>query len=109
MKNSNFTAIHSAFNSHISVERSHINITYSAILRSIFGNAYKCYLYAPYNWWGINSGPSYKYFKEVNVSYWTIATFEYEYDYIPINPNSTFTVKLNKWSGPGASTRSTRG
>ena len=98
VKNSNFTAIHSAFNSHISVERSHINITYSAILRSIFGNAYKCYLYAPYNWWGINSGPSYKYFKEVNVSYWTIATFEYEYDYIPINPNSTFTVKLNKWS-----------
>ncbi|MFM5882486.1 Ig-like domain repeat protein [Methanobrevibacter gottschalkii] len=96
--NSNFTAIHSVFNSPISTKRSHVNITYSAILRSISGNAYKCYLYAPYNWWGINSGPSYQYFTDVNVSYWAISTFEYESDYIPINPNSTFTTTLNKWS-----------
>ena len=96
--NSNFTAIHSVFNSHILTECSHVNITYSVILRSISGNAYKCHLYAPYNWWGINSGPSYKYFKEVNVSYWAVSTFEYGSDYIPINPNSTFTTTLNKWS-----------
>ncbi len=94
----NFTSYHNTFNCDISSGYSNLNITYSAILGNMYGGGKYDNLYAPYNWWGINSGPSLSYFKNYNVSYWAIATFEYENASIPINPTGKFTVSLNKWS-----------
>ena len=94
----NFTAIHTIFDTEISAGYTDFNITYSAILKNFYGGGKYGYLYAPYNWWGINSGPSLSYFKNYNVTYWAVATFEYENDTIPINPQGKFTVALNKWS-----------
>uniref|UniRef100_UPI0038672D36 Ig-like domain repeat protein n=1 Tax=Methanobrevibacter sp. TaxID=66852 RepID=UPI0038672D36 len=94
----NFTAIHSTFSCDISSGYSNLNITYCAILANMYGGGKYDYLYAPYNWWGINSGPSLSYFNNYNVSYWAVATFEYENASIPINPTGEFTVTLNRWS-----------
>ena len=95
---SNFTAYHTIFNTDISSGYSNLNITYSAVLKNMYGGGKYDNLYAPYNWWGINSGPSLSYFKNYNITYWAVATFEYENESIPVNPTGVFTVGLNKWS-----------
>jgi len=95
---SNFTSIHSIYNCEISSGYSDINITYSAILNTMFGGGKYDKLYAPYNWWGINSGPVLSYFTNYNISCWAVSTFEYEYSTIPVNPQGIFTVSLNKWT-----------
>lgn len=95
---SNFTAIHSVFSSYMSTGHSNLNITYSIILDGIVGGGLNGYLYAPYNWWGSNKGPSFSYFKYHNTSMWAVASFDYESGEIPVSPNGTFTVMLNKWN-----------
>lgn len=94
----NLTSYHNTFNCDISSGYNNLNITYCAILGNMYGGGKYDNLYAPYNWWGINSGPSLSYFKNYNVSYWAVATFEYENASIPINPTGEFIVSLNKWS-----------
>lgn len=93
-----FTAVHSVFNYQISSSYSDLNITYSAILGSIYGSGKSGYLYAPYNWWGSNRGPSFDYFRNYNVSYWAIANFESEDGNLSVGTNSRFITSLNKWS-----------
>lgn len=94
----NFTMVHSILNCDVSSGYSNLNITYSAILKNMYGGGKYDELYAPSNWWGINSGPKLSYYKKYNVSCWAVATFEYENASIPINPAGKFTVTLNKWS-----------
>ena len=94
---SNFTAIHSIFNRDISSSYSDLNITYSAILGSISGSGKNGFLYAPYNWWGSNNGPSISYFKNYNVSWWAVLNFTYPEQDIPVSPDGMFTAELNKW------------
>ena len=96
--NSNFTAVYSIFNCDISSGYVNLNITYSAVLGNMYGGGKYSNLYAPYNWWGINSGPSLSYFKNYDVSLWAVASFEYENSQIPVNPQGKFTLYLNKWS-----------
>ena len=94
---SNFTAIHSIFDRDISSSYSDLNITYSTILGDVSGSGKNGFLYAPYNWWGSNNGPSISYFKNYNVSWWAILEFKYLTDDIPVSPDGVFTVELNKW------------
>ena len=95
---SNLIAYHSIFDVDISSGYNKLNITYSAILGALYGGGKYDYLYAPYNWWGSNSKPDLSSFKNYSVSLWAIATFEYEYDNIDINPQGYFKTTLNKWS-----------
>lgn len=98
VSDSNVTIIHSIFTSHISSSYSNLNITYSAILNKISGNGNPGYLYAPYNWWGINSGPLYEYFKNNYIKYWAILEFEIEDGNNSVGTDSKFVASLNKWS-----------
>lgn len=97
VSDSNFTAVHSTFGVLISSSRSAINITYSAILNSVSGSGISGYLYAPYNWWGINSGPVFQYFKNNYVKYWAVAAFEVEDSNLSVGTHSKFISSLNKW------------
>lgn len=95
---SNFTATHSVFDYSISTGYSDINITYSVILSYINGGGKSGYLYAPYNWWGSNEGPSFNYFRNYYVKYWAVATFDSEDGNLSVGTNSKFIASLNKWT-----------
>lgn len=94
----NFTAVHSIFDLDISTGYSNLNITYSAILKSLYGGGKYGYIYAPYNWWGVNTVPELSYVVNSNITYWAVCEFKYEDSEVPINPQKAFTVSLNKWS-----------
>ena len=98
ISDSNLTAIHSIFQYRISSSYSNLNITYSAILDTIFGGGKIGLLFAPYNWWGSNSGPSFEYFRNYYTGYWAITTFEVEDGNLSVGTNSKFVTSLNKWS-----------
>lgn len=95
---SNFTATHSIFDYSISCSYTALNITYSTILGSIYGGGKSGYLFAPFNWWGSNKGPSFDYFRTNYVKYWAVATFESEDGNLSVGTNSKFIASLNKWS-----------
>lgn len=94
--NSNFTAKNSIFDVSISSGHTNFNITYSTILFGIRGGGDKAALYAPYNWWGVNSGPVVEYFKNVNISNWAIASFEIDDGNNSIGTTSKFITSF-KW------------
>ena len=94
--NSNFTATNSIFYVPISSGHTNFNITYSSILSEIRGGGDKSIIYAPYNWWGVNSGPLIEYFKNVNISNWAIASFEIEDGNNSVGTNSKFITSF-KW------------
>lgn len=94
--NSNFTATNSIFDVSISSGHTNFNITYSSILFGILGGGDKAVLYAPYNWWGVNSGPVVEYFKNVNISNWAIASFEIEDGNNSVGTESKFITSF-KW------------
>jgi len=87
---SNFTATHSIFDYSISCSYTALNITYSTILGSIYGGGKSGYLFAPFNWWGSNKGPSFDYFRTNYVKYWAVATFESEDGNLSVGTNSKF-------------------
>ena len=93
----NLTATHTIFESYISCGRTNFNITYSAILDGMSGSGKTGSLYAPYNWWGINSGPSFSYFKNNTISCWAITTFEAEDNDLSVGTQSKFIASF-KWS-----------
>lgn len=95
---SNFTAVHSIFASSISSGHSRLNITYSAILQPIIGGGKQDYLYAPYNWWGVNSGPVLNYVVNRDIKNWAVVTFEVEDGNLSVGTHSKFITSLNKWS-----------
>ncbi len=94
--NSNFTAVNSIFDVSISSGHTNFNITYSSILFGILGGGDKAILYAPYNWWGVNSGPTVEYFRNVNISNWAIASFEIEDRNNSVGTESKFITSF-KW------------
>ena len=94
----NFTAIHSIFDLDISTGYSDLNITYSAILKNLYGGGKYGYIYAPYNWWGLNTLPELSYVVNSNITYWAVCEFKYEDSEVPINPQKAFITTLNKWS-----------
>lgn len=98
ISDSNFTAMHSIFNYRISSSYSDLNITYSAILDTISGGGKSGYLFAPYNWWGSNSGPSFEYFRNYHVGNWAVATFETDDGNLSVGTNSKFITSINKWT-----------
>lgn len=94
--NSNFTATRSIFDVSISSGHTNFNITYSSILFGINGGGDKAVLYAPYNWWGVNSGPVFEYFKNVNIINWAVASFEIEDGNNSVGTTSKFITSF-KW------------
>ena len=95
---SNLTAIHSIFQYTISCSFTDLNITYSSILGPIYGGGKIGFLFAPYNWWGSNNGPSFEYFRNYYTEYWAVATFETEDGNQSVGTNSKFITAINKWS-----------
>ena len=93
---SNFTAINTIFDAPISSGHTDFNITYSSILHGILGGGDKSVLYAPYNWWGVNSGPEIEYFKNIDIRNWAIASFEIEDGNNSIGTTSKFITSF-KW------------
>ena len=93
---SNFTAVNTIFDTSISSGHTNFNITHSSILHGIRGGGDKSILYAPYNWWGINSGPVIEYFRNVNICNWAIASFEIEDGNNSIGTTSKFITSF-KW------------
>lgn len=94
--NSNFTATNTIFDVSISSGHTNFNITHSSILYGISGRGDKSILYAPYNWWGVNSGPVIEYFKNINISNWAIASFEIEDGNNSVGTSSKFITSF-KW------------
>ena len=93
---SNFTAINTIFDAPLSSGHTNFNITYSSILHGILGGGDKSVLYAPYNWWGVNSGPVIEYFKNTDINNWAIASFEIEDGNNSIGTASKFITSF-KW------------
>lgn len=100
---SNMTATNSIFEQYISAGHSNINITYSAILDGLTGDGKKGYLYAPYNWWGINSGPSFSYFNNNSADIWAVATFDVVDGNLSVGTKSMFVTSF-KWSDGNSTT-----
>lgn len=96
---SNFTAIHSIFATSISSGHTNFNITYSAILYGISGGGDSSYIYAPYNWWGVNSKPPINYFRNIDVKNWAIATFEVEDGNLSVATTSKFITSFKWYDG----------
>lgn len=94
--NSNFTATNTIFDISISSRHTNFNITYSSILSEIRGGGDKSIIYAPYNWWGVNSGPQIEYFKNVNIKNWATASFEIEDGNNSVGTTSKFITSF-KW------------
>jgi len=93
---SNFTAKNTIFGLSISSGHTNFNITYSSILHGIIGGGDKSVLYAPYNWWGVNSGPAVEYFKNIDISNWAIASFEIDDGNNSVGTASKFITSF-KW------------
>lgn len=95
---SNINAIHTIFETPINGNRVNLNITYSAILDGIRGSGVRGdTVYAPYNWWGINSGPSIMYINNKSIETWAVLLFYIEDGNNSVGTNSKFISEF-KWS-----------
>ncbi len=95
--NSTLIAKSSIFYRGINSFSSKINVTYSVILDEITGNGGVSEVYAPFNWWGSNTGPKIKY-AITSADYWIVMTFENKNSPIPVGTTDPFTVSLNKYT-----------
>ncbi len=100
---SNFTAKSCLFKPYVSADHSNLNITYSVILDTISGSGRTGSLYAPHNWWGINTGPTFIYFNNNSVDDWAVLTFEAEDNNLSVGTHSKFMTSFKWYDGNSTS------